>query len=194
MEQKNLYQSGSGLNSSSSSSVGNPLYKSGGQLLQGLGGYDEPNLKSKELQNSGGGYHEELGLSSSSTASYGEVSAKSLGYAYAESDGYGVNITSSKQEEGIFSRHLIADLFLNESWRNWNQEFQTIINTEVDEEEKSELLEKLSSDFASVAGALAKQIITERLLPEEKRKIKSISIGGVAGGTKYLAEVADWCG
>lgn len=46
----------------------------------------------------------------------------------------------------------------------------------------------ISWRFCETASKIGKRIIEERNVEQEKKAIKSVTIGGVAGGEKYIAE------
>ena len=69
--------------------------------------------------------------------------------------------------------------------REWNEEFQTLLEME-DGVDKFALLRALYSDFCYAAQSYGSIIISERHLPVEMKTIRpSTSLGGVAGGEKY---------
>eukprot|EP00026_Physarum_polycephalum_P001577 Phypoly_transcript_01579.p1 GENE.Phypoly_transcript_01579~~Phypoly_transcript_01579.p1 ORF type:complete len:1064 (+),score=124.40 Phypoly_transcript_01579:78-3269(+) len=77
--------------------------------------------------------------------------------------------------------------------RNWNLEFQK--TWEMPKGDAQQQLERavaqrnLANDFASVAGVVAKIIISEKHLPNCKKSIPPAAhIGGMAGGEKYIAQ------
>lgn len=47
---------------------------------------------------------------------------------------------------------------------------------------------KLSISFCDIASKIGKTIIEEKILPLDQKSIKPVSIGGVAGGEKYIYE------
>ena len=49
-------------------------------------------------------------------------------------------------------------------------------------------LAALSEEFVRTATLYGKMIISERFLPEYKKTIKPLDLGGIAGGIKYEAE------
>lgn len=86
--------------------------------------------------------------------------------------------------------------------RNWNKEFQDILDsfsiskTEkeleagqaalVNRGQQADKLCTLAKDFVAAAKMYGKIIISEVFLPYKQKTIKPISIGGVAGGEKYI--------
>jgi hypothetical protein len=80
---------------------------------------------------------------------------------------------------------------------DWNQRFQTIMekiasfspNTPINEEITTNLaLIGLAQDFLYSATAYGKIIISEVYLADAKKTIKPANVGGVAGGSKYIAQ------
>jgi len=68
--------------------------------------------------------------------------------------------------------------------RDWTREFQEILQ-EKDLKLRSKLMADFTSQFVDTARDLAKTIILESELPEEKKTFPSLFVGGVAGGVKY---------
>lgn len=68
---------------------------------------------------------------------------------------------------------------------NWNVEFQNIIKIE-DSVEKFTKLSALANNFVFMAETYGKIIISELFLPN--KSIKPVSIGGIAGGEKYIVQ------
>jgi hypothetical protein len=71
--------------------------------------------------------------------------------------------------------------------RDWNAEFQTLLEME-DGVEKYALLRALYSDFCYAALSYGSIIISERHLPVDQKTIRPVSLGGHAGGEKYLVQ------
>jgi ubiquitin-protein ligase len=73
---------------------------------------------------------------------------------------------------------------------DWNGLFQRMLESPGDTQEqrlkKYEDISTLNNNFVSMAKQLGKIIITEAFLPDEVKTIKPYSLGGVAGGRKYL--------
>jgi hypothetical protein len=73
---------------------------------------------------------------------------------------------------------------------NWNERFQALVEgAEQDEQAKLRKYEKLSSlwrEFLHTAKSCGKIIISERRVPNERRTIPSVALGGCAGGVKYV--------
>ncbi|KAH3742853.1 Histidine kinase A [Pelomyxa schiedti] len=70
---------------------------------------------------------------------------------------------------------------------DWNTEYQAILDLP-DSEVKFRKLFNLEHDFVYASIAYAKIIISELCMPREVKTIKPISVGGVAGGQKYLCQ------
>ncbi len=71
--------------------------------------------------------------------------------------------------------------------RDWNAEFQTLLEME-DGVDKYALLRALYSDFCYAALSYGSIIISERHLPVHQKTIRPVSLGGQAGGEKYLVQ------
>ena len=70
--------------------------------------------------------------------------------------------------------------------RSWNEEFQRALNMP-EGEKKWKALARLGKDFVYCSKTYGKIIITEYHLPDDKKTIPpEKSLGGVAGGEKYL--------
>lgn len=73
---------------------------------------------------------------------------------------------------------------------DWNGLFQRLLEspdqTQDSRLKKYEDISTLNNNFVSMAKQLGKIIITEAFLPDEVKTIKPYSVGGVAGGCKYL--------
>eukprot|EP01117_Protostelium_nocturnum_P004713 TRINITY_DN1709_c0_g1_i1.p1 TRINITY_DN1709_c0_g1~~TRINITY_DN1709_c0_g1_i1.p1 ORF type:complete len:1608 (-),score=618.00 TRINITY_DN1709_c0_g1_i1:52-4875(-) len=69
--------------------------------------------------------------------------------------------------------------------RDWNDEYQSILEME-DSKDKFESLKGLASDFVYAAETYGRIIISENCLPVSEKTIKPVSVGGVAGGQKYI--------
>ncbi|KAH3759766.1 Histidine kinase A [Pelomyxa schiedti] len=68
---------------------------------------------------------------------------------------------------------------------HWNEQFQNIIKQE-DGLEKYSQIAQFANDFVYSASLYGKIIISELGMPEKEKTIKPISIGGIAGGEKYI--------
>ncbi|EFA86726.1 hypothetical protein PPL_00531 [Heterostelium album PN500] len=75
----------------------------------------------------------------------------------------------------------------DESLTSWNSEFQRILEMD-DSLEKFERLASLEHDFVYAAESYGRIIISEHLLPDELKTIKPVSVGGIAGGEKYIVQ------
>jgi hypothetical protein len=71
--------------------------------------------------------------------------------------------------------------------KDWNKAFQTILALP-ESESKYQKLSQLAHEFIFVAETYGKVIISEINVPVEHKTIKPISIGGQAGGEKYIAQ------
>lgn len=73
---------------------------------------------------------------------------------------------------------------------DWNGLFQRLLESPEDTQEsrlkKYEDISTLNNNFVSMAKQLGKIIIAEAFLPDEVKTIRPYSLGGVAGGCKYL--------
>lgn len=77
------------------------------------------------------------------------------------------------------------------SGREWNAQFQSLLDRVTDERILNEArvfdsISALATDFHFCAVSLGKIIISEKFLPDAQKTIKPVDMGGVAGGTKYL--------
>ena len=73
------------------------------------------------------------------------------------------------------------------TWRDWNGEFQAIMQRKdwLELEQEAALL-RLSDEFSEAAQRVGRVIISELHLPNDKKTFKPRDMGGVAGGQKYL--------
>ena len=73
---------------------------------------------------------------------------------------------------------------------DWNGLFQRLLESPDDTQDarlkKYEDISTLNNNFVSMAKQLGKIIIAEAFLPDEVKTIKPYSLGGIAGGCKYL--------
>lgn len=69
--------------------------------------------------------------------------------------------------------------------RDWNEEFQKL-NEQIDSPIKFQKLSQLAQDFVYAAKMYGKIICSEVCIPDEKKTIKPINLGGKAGGPKYI--------
>ncbi|ELR22629.1 uncharacterized protein ACA1_010190, partial [Acanthamoeba castellanii str. Neff] len=74
--------------------------------------------------------------------------------------------------------------------RNWNEEFQSLLElpvvTEKERLKRYELIHNLAQDFSITAKLYGKIIIAEAFLPRKYQTIKPCVVGGLAGGPKYI--------
>lgn len=69
---------------------------------------------------------------------------------------------------------------------NWNDLFQTAVDME-EGPKKCKALSTLGRDFVYTSKTYGKIIISELSLPPEKKTVKPVDAGGIAGGMKYIA-------
>jgi Clustered mitochondria/Translation initiation factor eIF3 subunit 135 len=69
--------------------------------------------------------------------------------------------------------------------RDWNAEFQELLDLP-DGWSKYLRLRNLESDFVYAAEAYGRIIIAENVLPDSQKSIRPVSVGGVAGGSKFI--------
>ncbi|GAM27028.1 hypothetical protein SAMD00019534_102030 [Acytostelium subglobosum LB1] len=81
----------------------------------------------------------------------------------------------------------ISGLGSSKETMTWNSEFQNLLEMD-DSLDKFERLASLEHDFVYAAEAYGRIIISEHLLPNEMKTIKPVSVGGVAGGDKYIVQ------
>lgn len=70
---------------------------------------------------------------------------------------------------------------------DWNERFQALL-AESDSLEKFAQLRNLANDFCFTAELYARIIISELYLPTSQKTIKPSSVGGVAGGQKFVVQ------
>ena len=68
---------------------------------------------------------------------------------------------------------------------NWNRQFQQILDLP-NGEHKSMKLSSIIKDFHFNARKYGEVIISEKCLPLDKKTIKPVQLGGIAGGEKYV--------
>jgi len=71
------------------------------------------------------------------------------------------------------------------SFIDWNEEFQRISALE-DSAEKYKQLSQIAHEFVYVAETYGRVIISELYLPDDRKSIKPVNLGGRAGGSKYI--------
>ena len=69
--------------------------------------------------------------------------------------------------------------------RDWNQEYQSLLAEPISAEKYTKL-DHLSRDFEYASKTYAKIIISELPLPLDQKTVKPCSLGGIAGGCKYV--------
>eukprot|EP01119_Soliformovum_irregulare_P018159 TRINITY_DN5508_c0_g1_i4.p1 TRINITY_DN5508_c0_g1~~TRINITY_DN5508_c0_g1_i4.p1 ORF type:complete len:1482 (-),score=512.19 TRINITY_DN5508_c0_g1_i4:32-3964(-) len=114
-------------------------------------------------------------------------------------DNYGIatSIATHEPVQNVLDFLSISDFNLSDAagkWstvkkklfaRNWNKEFQILLEME-DRKEKFSRLANLEHDFVYAALTYGRIIISEHCLPDEQKTLKPVSVGGVAGGQKYI--------
>jgi hypothetical protein len=77
-------------------------------------------------------------------------------------------------------------LFFSDSGsRDWNAELQALLERPFSDRERWVFLREVANEFVSTAVSLGRIIVSEQGLPESQKTIKSVSMGGVAGGDKW---------
>jgi hypothetical protein len=105
---------------------------------------------------------------------------------------------STSMEESSFQRRK-KTVAMNTTHRNWNEEFQVLVEKYrdlwSDNEESTDLnaaearlreLKSFYESFVRISRKFAKVIIEESSLPPDQRIISPANVGGVAGGTKFI--------
>ncbi|KYQ99698.1 hypothetical protein DLAC_03638 [Tieghemostelium lacteum] len=106
-----------------------------------------------------------------------------------ETDGNAPFISEEEQENSwsdlfVCGLKNIEDSDLSKEITHWNELFQQILDMD-ESEERSKKLATIANDFVYCADTFGKIIISELYLPVEKKTIKPVDIGGVAGGLKF---------
>lgn len=98
--------------------------------------------------------------------------------------------SSSNYPQILKSSTKNEDLDQSYQGRDWNSEFQYLMEGLFDNEENIEKLRDLCEAFATVAKEIGTIIISELFLPPHERTIPPVTstVGGVAGGEKYVYE------
>ena len=89
-----------------------------------------------------------------------------------------VEINHNEEEDADTLRTAFSDI-------DWNSQFQAALDMK-DGKEKWEQLAHLARDFVYCSKTYGKIIISEYYLPDEKKTIKPLQAGGIAGGSKYI--------
>lgn len=101
-----------------------------------------------------------------------------------------IDDSNSEEDNETFS-HSDTEIYEEENPTTsdlyWNTQFQRIM-TMNDRVVKYERLRHLAHDFVYAAQTYGKIIISERYLPDNKKTIKPMSFGGIAGGEKYKVQ------
>jgi len=122
---------------------------------------------------------------STSASSTRSAARTSTGSSAAPTAAFGSvrNAAAAKKKPGGRSRKIGLNV-------EWNAMFQAILampkETEQQQLERFEKLSALAADFQHTAKMCGKIIISEKNLPDKERTIKEASVGGQAGGTKYI--------
>ncbi|PRP82048.1 hypothetical protein PROFUN_03738 [Planoprotostelium fungivorum] len=94
-----------------------------------------------------------------------------------------LSISTEKRLNDIINAQFVAV-------RNWNEEFQKILDlpqrTTEERVKRFEQISQLASEFERTSILYGKIIINEETLSIDQKTIKPISIGGQAGGEKYV--------
>eukprot|EP01117_Protostelium_nocturnum_P018219 TRINITY_DN7584_c0_g1_i1.p1 TRINITY_DN7584_c0_g1~~TRINITY_DN7584_c0_g1_i1.p1 ORF type:complete len:891 (+),score=348.35 TRINITY_DN7584_c0_g1_i1:80-2752(+) len=120
-----------------------------------------------------------------------DVDASSSSFRSHPSQLKGKKKKGEKKEEGKKENGILKVVFgkldaeKNEKHRNWNEEFQSY-RSDKHCAQKSKNLKGLASDFGYAASTYGRIIITENSLPIERKTIKPVEIGGIAGGQKFI--------
>ncbi|EAL69344.1 hypothetical protein DDB_G0276089 [Dictyostelium discoideum AX4] len=101
--------------------------------------------------------------------------------ALSESSGSGRTITQSSASSLSTKKMESISLY------SWNSEFQRLLEMD-DCLEKFERLSSLEHDFVYAAESYGRIIISENFLSNELKTIKPVSVGGIAGGEKYIVQ------
>eukprot|EP01132_Coremiostelium_polycephalum_P005864 gene5864-7293_t len=91
--------------------------------------------------------------------------------------------TQQKNQQKI--KQLKVQIDPEDSLTSWNTQFQKLQEMP-DCLEKFEKLSSLEHDFVYAAETYGRIIISEHFLPDEIKTIKPVSVGGIAGGHKYI--------
>ncbi|GAM25977.1 hypothetical protein SAMD00019534_091520 [Acytostelium subglobosum LB1] len=91
------------------------------------------------------------------------------------------------EDQLIRERSLLKSREVKDHGRNWNREFQDILNLPPSNE-KFQQMTFMAIDFVKAAETYGKIIIKEMFMNDALKTIKPINIGGVAGGAKYICQ------
>ena len=125
-----------------------------------------------------------------------DASNATIGYN-SQNDINDLNLSNVDEVQKEHEATTLARMFETAGSFNWNVSFQStfellkdaiLTNNTQSEIECYEKLAALANDFIYVSKLYGKIIITERHLPYDLKTIKPItrSLGGIAGGSKYL--------
>lgn len=87
----------------------------------------------------------------------------------------------------LMRRHIAKRAFAPPAVKNWNRELQQLLDTDPCEEKYLKLRE-LAHDFNLTAEVYAKILISELFLSPSEKTIPPSTIGGLAGGTKFICQ------
>ncbi|PRP86402.1 hypothetical protein PROFUN_05321 [Planoprotostelium fungivorum] len=111
-----------------------------------------------------------------------------------------IHLVQTVRDKILAGKYKDHDFRLDTNHRDWNDEYQrhyhlfisSLLGKSVEEQilESDVLmgLNRVAQEFADTATIYAKIIISEFQLPLERKTIKPIDIGGLAGGTKYRVQ------
>ena len=99
----------------------------------------------------------------------------------------GYELVDSETEESEIENKLESKKNKLVSSRDWNNEYQSILN-ERESKEKYDKLGELMKSFVLASEQYGTLIISERNLPNDKKIIQPVSIGGIAGGDKFIVQ------
>jgi len=97
---------------------------------------------------------------------------------------------------------------LENHYRDWNEDFQeavampdgvyaflllvTVSSLTPSLRERLSRLAEVARDFQHTATHFAELVVSEMFLPIEKKTVRPVGVGGVAGGTKYSIKGLDY--
>ncbi|KAM9964845.1 hypothetical protein ACTFIW_004637 [Dictyostelium discoideum] len=150
-------------NNNNSSEISTSSSSSSGQRLQVLqSGYLDDNIKSNPY------------------SSYSHPK-------FLTNDNLNVSNASSSFSSGSSGSSITGKKMDNIALYYWSSEFQRLLEMD-DCLEKFERLSSLEHDFVYAAESYGRIIISENFLANELKTIKPVSVGGIAGGEKYIVQ------
>lgn len=87
----------------------------------------------------------------------------------------------------MMRRHMAKRVIAPPAVKNWNRELQELLDTDPSEQKYLKLRE-LAHDFNLTAEVYAKILISELFVPANEKTIPPSSIGGFAGGQKFICQ------